>query len=190
MAREILVNVADSEPDPTFWSAWGMEVCALRDRFVAELDADDPFAYDEAASVSLLSNAAARIGALSLCDYREQKHHASAPDQECSGRIDLYVLYNGIGMAFEAKPVYTFRKSDIENDKKDALACAGQITTEREYDAIYGLVIANHSYDKGNLSEHINLVKQIMKGSHIAWHLYGSECVKPTHIYFIRLDSR
>jgi hypothetical protein len=55
------------------WSKWLNAAASLTGRYVGQLEDDDPFAYNETASVSVLAAAAACAGFVGLAEFSTAK---------------------------------------------------------------------------------------------------------------------
>jgi hypothetical protein len=87
------------------WEEWLCATAKLCDKF-AEDHGDDPLAYNETASVSLLCSAAASRGWLGLAEYALTKRAAEDRRRSAPGRCDLYLLTPTRSWAFEFKQLF------------------------------------------------------------------------------------
>lgn len=87
------------------WIEWLRRVPAIRRKFCRWADDFDPFHSNEAASVAVLANAAARAGYLAHTEYVALKRHATRGRPFRQGRCDLWVadVESQISWAFEVK---------------------------------------------------------------------------------------
>jgi len=83
------------------WSGWLKEAVKLAYRF-SEVE-DDPFAYNEAATVSLLTAAATKADLLALAEYISMKKNRLDRRYNNPGRCDLWVCAGNRSWAFEFK---------------------------------------------------------------------------------------
>lgn len=91
-----------STAESRYWSPWIESAADLWMRWRDEYD-DDPFAYNETASVSCLAAAAARVGYLSLADYVVTKGRDHDRRWAVNGRCDFWLGAGRWEWAFEFK---------------------------------------------------------------------------------------
>ena len=84
------------------WKPWLGAAAALVKRYNDELD-DDPFAYNETASVSLLASAAAQVGYLGLAEFGVTKGHRTDRRLAVDGRCDFWMAGQTTNWGFEFK---------------------------------------------------------------------------------------
>ncbi|MBO9100837.1 MULTISPECIES: hypothetical protein [unclassified Rhizobium] len=110
---------------------WLRRVPSIRRKFMKWADDFDPFAYNEAASVAVLSNAASKAGYLAHTEYVAMKRHSTQGRPFRNGRCDLWVAdaYSELSWAFEFKQHFAYgniRQGTFDNwlerAKKDARA--------------------------------------------------------------------
>lgn len=80
------------------WNRWLKEAAQLAHQF-GNLE-DDPFSYNETATVSLLTAAAARVDMLALAEFVSTKQFRRMP---VNGRCDLWICSERRSWAFEVK---------------------------------------------------------------------------------------
>lgn len=87
------------------WTEWLRRVPAIRRKFCQWSDDFDPFHSNEAASVAVLANAAAKAGYLAHTEYVAVKRHATRGRPFRQGRCDLWVadVEREVSWAFEVK---------------------------------------------------------------------------------------
>ena len=87
------------------WTQWFRQVPAIRRKFRLWTEDFDPFHSNEAASVAVLANAAAKAGYLAHTEYVALKHHASQGRPFRPGRCDLWIadVESERSWAFEVK---------------------------------------------------------------------------------------
>lgn len=87
------------------WQLWVRQVEALYRRWRVHLTADDPFAYNETASASLLASAAVQTGGLAIAEFHTEKRRPK--DEPSTGRWsrgDLWIRHpSGERWAIELK---------------------------------------------------------------------------------------
>lgn len=81
----------DRTLETRMWGEWLSAAGKLSDDF-ADGREDDPFGYNETASVSLLCSAAATTGWVGLAEYALTKRAAEDRRRSAPGRCDLYLL--------------------------------------------------------------------------------------------------
>ncbi len=173
-----------------FWFEWASESYAIRNRFAHALDhhEDDPFAYNETPCVSVLSNAASRLGCLSLCDYREDKYHKDDRLKKSKGRIDLYVLRSNWHGAFEAKTLYNFRSFEIVEAKNNAVVERDRIVDDSNYDLRSAVVFANHFWNNGDSQANAKKVRTEYADADVEWDFPEYCSAARTQIFFWNND--
>lgn len=86
-----------------YWTRWLDAVAMLANRFSQEVEGDDPLAYNETASVSLLTSAAACAGFVALAEFSTDKAAAKGERGHRHGRSDLWIQTSEKSWAFEFK---------------------------------------------------------------------------------------
>jgi hypothetical protein len=84
------------------WEPWFAAADRMARRFLKEWE-DDPFAYNETASVGTLAAAAARAGYSALVDYVATKGRLDDRRHSRPGRCDMWLGTEGRAWAFEFK---------------------------------------------------------------------------------------
>jgi hypothetical protein len=140
------------------WSKWLDAADALTKRYCRAMEDDDPFAYNETASVSILTAAAACTGYIGLADFSTKKasreNRAHGP-----GRSDFWMQAEGRSWAFEFKqwmPVTAPHKR-LVSYMAAAEGCAKKIVKGPSDGVIAGLIVPLYWIDKGkrNTSENV-----------------------------------
>lgn len=108
---------------------WIDEAATLRKRFHSEVDGDDPFGYNETATVSLLTGAAFAAGGLALAEYVSTKRRRGKLNENANGRDDLYVSLNDLDWIFEFKQIFRPIPSVLIEAFSNARSCAQQVRT-------------------------------------------------------------
>lgn len=127
------------------WEKWMAGVDSIHRRYAKAHDGDDnPFAYNEAASVSILTAGAAMAGFVALADYCVGKK-SSDTGKDKNGRCDLYLMANEHTWSFEFKQLSPYsaptKKGRLESSLKSALKDVGELTGEDHECAFAGLII-------------------------------------------------
>ncbi|HEY0311832.1 MAG TPA: hypothetical protein VGC56_04995 [Allosphingosinicella sp.] len=124
------------------WSEWLEAADRLAKRYCGAIDGDDPFAYNECASVSVLAAAAACAGFVGLAEFSTAK--ASRENRgRAPGRSDFWMKAAGREWAFEFKqwlPV-TAPKKRLESRMNAAETCAKHILSGSADAAVAGLIV-------------------------------------------------
>lgn len=135
------------------WSEWLDAADALTRRYCRAMEEDDPFAYNETASVSILASAAACAGYVGLADFSTRKasreNRAHGP-----GRSDFWMEAEGRAWAFEFKqwmPVTAPRKRLVSH-MAAAERCAKTIVRSRSDGVIAGLIVPLYWIKEGKRS--------------------------------------
>lgn len=135
------------------WSKWLDAADALTKRYCRAMEEDDPFAYNETASVSVLAAAAACAGYVGLADFStrkaSRKNRAHGP-----GRSDFWMQAEGRSWAFEFKqwmPVTAPRKRLVSH-MAAAEGCAKKIVKGPSDGVIAGLLVPLYWMEKGKRS--------------------------------------
>ena len=87
------------------WDHWMSCGAAYAERYFAEASEDDPFAYNETASVSHLAAAAALAGYLGMAEWSTDKKSRLDRRRKGYGRSDLWLCAEGSTWCFEFKQV-------------------------------------------------------------------------------------
>jgi hypothetical protein len=94
------------------WTEWLRNVPKIRQKFCRWTDDFDPFHSNEAASVAVLANAAAKAGYLAHTEYVALKRHPSRGRPFRRGRCDLWIadVESEVSWAFEVKQHFAAAK--------------------------------------------------------------------------------
>jgi hypothetical protein len=137
------------------WPVWMDGVNRALERYASahadEDGTDNPFSYNETASVSVLVAGAALAGFIALADYRTIKLSGSGNDK--NGRCDLYLMANWNTWAFEFKQLFTTSSPTSEGRLKSKLEASLKAAKElkgEDHDRAFGGVIIPLSNMKDN----------------------------------------
>ncbi len=108
---------------------WMIESAKLRRRFFLEME-DDPFHYNETATVSFLTGSAYAAGGVALAEYYAVKRRKDRLIENSRGRDDLYVAFGELDWICEFKQIWTPTPSVLKNTFVDAQRCARQTKTD------------------------------------------------------------
>lgn len=145
------VNGDKKKAEYTIWSSWLAKAAKLVDRHISCVNDDDPFAYNETASVALLASAAALAGHVALAEYSvtkidsEKASSGKLKKRERNGRGDLWLHAKGRDWAFEFKQRNSVGVSRANGRLKShfdaAEKCAKKINGE-EGTPVAGLIVS------------------------------------------------
>ena len=114
------------------WSAWLRQAGRLVDRYIGYVDEDDPFAYNETASVALLASAASLAGYSALAEYVTKKLDVDKADpakvakRNRNGRGDLWLQTDKRNWAFEFK-----QRMNVGHSRADGRLASGLADAEK-----------------------------------------------------------
>ena len=135
------------------WTNWLKAADRLAKRYCAEMEDDDPFAYNETASVSALAAAAACAGYVGLAEFSTAKA-IGANRAHAWGRSDFWMLAEGRSWAFEFKQwsPYTAPYKRLVSHMAAAETCARKILSGDADRAVAGLIVPLYYIRKGKRS--------------------------------------
>lgn len=185
------------------WSKWLKKAGVLFDRYIDCVDDDDPFAYNETASVAFLASAAALAGHSALAEYSVTKIEAAKADRrklkdrERHGRGDLWLHADGEFWAFEFKQRNSVGLSRangrLESLFKEAENCATQVNRKREGIPVAGLIVslffirdAKHQTEPDRVAEAaaVEIERFARKVNLFCWKIEPPEGRRPTYLLF------
>lgn len=130
------------------WDKWLKCAAKLAGRFYDEVDGDDPFFYNETASVSLLTAAATQAGYLALAEFAARKQNALNRRRRTNGRADLWVYDSERSWAFEFKQITRGAITvELEQKMKGAVDCAKCVGPVGADHAVAGLIVTTGRQD-------------------------------------------
>lgn len=110
-----------------YFQSWLDHAALLAERFYRECD-DDPFAYNETASVSLLCSAAMASGQLALAEFTQEKRGIGRGRRYVRGRWDMWMGTDRFHCGLEFKQIKTrFTADRLEQVMAAAVRCAAAI---------------------------------------------------------------
>ncbi len=140
---KVLRKAGVTQQEATVWSRW----LAAGEQIATDFRAweDDPFAYNETASVGVLAAAAVKAGLLALPEYVAKKADKLDRRKRVNGRCDLWIASNRLCWAFEFKNMILGappRGQTLEDRLEAAVTCASEVTAT-EADARVGCLIVS-----------------------------------------------
>ncbi len=172
--------------ETVLWNHWMNAAATLSDRWWRE-HGDDPFAYNETASVSHLCSAASVSGLLGLAEYSVTKKWSENRRYSADGRCDLWLSAPGRSWAFEFKQLNCERYSmgALSTAMEAARACA-QCVRESEADLrVAGLVASMWWHDPTALKAAGPTMRAFARDCDYAWRIgaVGFEEIE-TYVFF------
>jgi hypothetical protein len=132
---------------------------------------DDPFAYNETATVSLLIAAATRAEMLALAEFVSMKKVNRVPVE---GRCDLWICGRRQSWAFEVKQAMYrggyHRPSTIMGWLKDACNDARKLT-HHEADKRFGLLVISTLYADEIDPDFVESLERVISKTDYAWQI-------------------
>lgn len=167
------------------WQRWLDSAANLAARFWHEL-CEDPFAYNETASVSLLSAAAARIGYLGLAEFNVTKK--SRRDRRCKarGRSDFWMTSDRREWSFEFKQItdgpITSRR--LRAKMKAAADCVAHLRRYGAEHMVAGLVVSLYWVDEEATREAKKRLRAHAAACDHAWIVKADREAPDTFLFF------
>lgn len=176
------------------WRPWLEAAAALVKRYNDELD-DDPFAYNETASVSLLASAAAQVGYLGLAEFGVTKGHRTDRRLAVDGRCDFWMAGRTTNWGFEFKqysPTDRARPSKLLDGMKKAMAAAGCLRHDEADERVGGLIVPLYWIDdEGDLKDACAVLTAFAKHCEFAWRIPApGDASGDTFLFFSIVDGR
>lgn len=153
------------------WSKWIRAADSLVSAF-AEVD-EDPFGYNETASVSLLCSAAARCGYLALAEYATTKRGREDKREKARGRCDLYVQAGGRDWEFEFKQYFPWSvpRQRLGSWWDRAVESAKCLRNDGADHAVAGLIVNFYGLEGQNCERARSVLVGFAAQRQYAWHL-------------------
>ena len=150
------------------WSHWLKSAAELQGEWHLADPEDNPFAYNETASVSFLCCAAGRAGYVGLADYRVEKFLGY-------GRCDLWLSDGAHEWAFEFKQLAPggVPRRRIHRKWAEATRCAMDLRKESGIGRVAGLILSTYWIDDDDRRESCRTLMAAFVGSDadFAWEL-------------------
>lgn len=168
------------------WQQWLEEAGQLLGRFDYE-EWDDPFAYNETASVSLLAAAAARIGALTLAEFSVTKKGFEDSRTRSNGRADFWMrMPKGRAWSFEFKQI-TFgaiTAGRLREQMAAANKCASKLLRYGPEHLVAGLIVPLYYVEAARRGKARGLLEDFAVECDFAWHLHAPNEGPETFLFF------
>ncbi len=162
---------------------WLDHAALLAERFYRECD-DDPFAYNETASVSLLCSAAIASGQLALAEFAQEKRGLGRGRPYVGGRWDMWMGSDRFQWGLEFKQIKTrFMPDRLEQGLAAAWSCARAI--ERTHaDQRLGCLIASPRGEGAVYHRALANLEAFAEGCDYAWRIDAGDGHCRTFLFF------
>ena len=140
---KVLRKAGVTQQEANVWSRWLRAGEQIATSFRAW--EDDPFGYNETASVGVLAAAAVKAGLLALPEYVAKKGDKLDRRKRVHGRCDLWVASDRLCWAFEFKNMIRGtppRRKTLEDRLKAAVQCAKEVTAAEANARVGCLVVS------------------------------------------------
>ena len=173
----------DRTREARIWNDWMTQAAFLSDRYYSGGWEDDPFAYNEAASVSHLAAAAALAGFVGLAEWSTRKRNRLDGRKIGHGRSDLWLRAEKYTWSFEFKQI---RGSSVGPKRlcsahSDAISNAKQIHSTDANSAVASVIISLAWWEDDERARIRDHVEEFIHGefdrSVYAWKIVGPENV-------------
>lgn len=157
------------------WSRWMDAAGEQAARWAAEQE-DAPFAYNETASVSILTAAAVQAGGLAIADYVMTKGEPTDRRWARNGRCDLWVSQGDCCWAFEFKQANASAKG-VRGLKRafDAAVANARCVRAWEGARVAGLVINLYRLEKRGFDAATKKIEMLIdQEADYAWKIGGA----------------
>lgn len=169
------------------WQPWMNEAAHLTHRFASVWD-DDPFAYNETASVSALCSAAVSAGYLALAEFMQLKRAKADGRSFAPGRWDLWLATENYQWGLEFKQVSTrFTQGRLENALSEATLCANKIN-KNDTNRRLGCLIATVPQDSLKRDKARQNLESFSSECDYAWRIDLNDNVRETYLFFRYVD--
>lgn len=178
------------------WSDWLKKAGKLVDRHISKWEEDDPFAYNETASVAFLAAAGSVAGHVTLAECSTEKLTVSKKDPEKvkkrrrHGRADLWLHTAKRNWAFEFKQRLSVGASRsngrLSSWMKQARDCARQVVEEEDGRPVAGLIISLYFIEDDETSKRAAAAIEDFAQENVTfcWRLTPSEGRRSTYLLF------
>lgn len=154
------------------WERWMSSASKISKQFYDVMN-DDPFAYNETASVSVLSAAAAKMNMLSIAEYDSRKRHRSDLRVKARGRCDLWMAGTDKAWAFEFKqaPRGNITRGALERLGEQAERAARRLYAREADERVAGLILSTYYLDQDQKGDVQEMAREYAKEWHYAWEI-------------------
>ncbi len=179
------------------WSDWLRTAAKLVDRHIEMSDDDDdPFAYNETASVAFLAAAGAVAGHMTLAECTTEKLIPDEADPEKirkrkrHGRADLWLHTSKRKWAFEFKQRLSVGASRangrLSSRMKLAENCAKQVIRKDDGEPVAGLIVSLYFVDHDETAARAaaEIERYAIENCTYCWRLTPPEGRRPTYFLF------
>lgn len=172
--------------EATAWQRWLEEAGALIGRFNDE-EKDDPLAYNETASVSLLTAAAARIDALPLAEFCVTKKGFDDGRKRSDGRADFWMrMPKGRAWSFEFKQITygTITPTRLRRQMDAADKCASKLVRYGPEHLVAGLIVPLYYVDLKERGQARDRLHEFKVRCDFAWHIHAPNDGPESFLFF------
>lgn len=169
------------------WQGWMDEAARLTCRFATVWD-DDPFAYNETASVSALCSAAIAAGYLALAEFMQLKRAKTDGRSFAPGRWDLWLATDTYQWGIEFKQVSTrFTNNRLTTALSEATLCAKKIN-KNDTNRRIGCLIATVPQHSLRKDRSRRVLETFANKCDYAWRIDLKDNVRETYLFFRYVD--
>lgn len=181
------------------WSGWLGQAAMLLDRHISKWEDDDPFSYNETASVAFLAAAGALEGHVTLAECTTEKLSTNKRDstkvtkRKRHGRADLWLHTTKKDWAFEFKQRLNVGVSRANGRLKSQLDkarfCAKAVVEEEDGHPVAGLIVSLYFIESDETAEKASkeievFVNDADNDVKFCWLLTPPEGRRPTYLLF------
>lgn len=157
------------------WTDWLSEVPAIRRKFCQWADNFDAFHSNEAASVAVLANAAAKAGYLAHTEYVALKRHVTRGRPFRQGRCDLWIadVASSTSWAFEVKQHFaarSIRQATFDSRLARAVSDARQVDRDEADRRVGCLIVAPRRGTQCD-AEMVTRIDELCGGTDVAFRI-------------------
>ena len=177
------------------WNEWMKQAAVLSDRYYGEGWEDDPFAYNETASVSHLAAAAALAGFVGLAEWSTSKKNRLDGRKKSQGRNDLWLRAENYTWSFEFKQIRgsSVGPKRLVNAHADAVSNAKQIKSADANAAAAAVILSLAWWQDDERAKIRDRVEKFVRGPNdrplYCWKIVGpknvDEDLMPCETYII-----
>ncbi|WP_293864484.1 hypothetical protein [uncultured Alsobacter sp.] len=168
------------------WQPWLEKAARLVGKFDRELY-DDPFSYNETASVSLLASAATQAGYLALAEFIVWKGHKADRRMNAAGRCDLWIYAERKTYALEFKQSVPLAVTEARwtASMNAARQAAKYLRADEADERVAALVVSLWQLDDDDLDDARETLTALAERCDFAWHIQRKDGeASDTFLYF------